>query len=135
MIATTTRVEDNSSETINRQIAERTNANIERYRNADRVAIEQRLKALDREWNIERAIELEAPLMIATGALLARYRDKRWAGLSAFAASMLLFHSFQGWYPLIPIFRRMGIRTANEIANEREALKAIRGDHQSIIKH
>jgi hypothetical protein len=35
-----------------------------------------------------------------------------------------------GWYPLMPLFRRLGIRTAREIERERYALKALRGDFQ-----
>jgi hypothetical protein len=34
----------------------------------------------------------------------------------------------KGWYPLLPAFRRMGVRTSREIARERYALKALRGD-------
>lgn len=41
---------------------------------------------------------------------------------------MLLLHGVHGWYPLLPVFRRMGLRTRREIAAERYALKALRGD-------
>ena len=34
----------------------------------------------------------------------------------------------QGWYPLLPLFRRMGIRTRQEIDREKFALKTLRGD-------
>ena len=44
---------------------------------------------------------------------------------------MVFLHAVQGWYPLLPLFRRMGIRTETEIATERYALKAIRGDFRA----
>jgi hypothetical protein len=39
-----------------------------------------------------------------------------------------LLHAFQGWYPLLPLFRRMGLRSQDEIAREMYAVKALRGD-------
>jgi hypothetical protein len=44
----------------------------------------------------------------------------------------LLQHAVQGWCPPIPILRRLGFRTADEINRERYALKALRGDFDSI---
>jgi hypothetical protein len=45
---------------------------------------------------------------------------------------MMLLHSLQGFYPMLPLFRRLGLRTDNEIAKERFAIKALRGDFQQI---
>lgn len=132
---TTSRVENNSSEKINLTFQQDIKERINRYKGASPIAIDQRLDKLDREINIERAIELEAPMMIGLGVVLAALQDKRWAMLSAFAASMVIFHNLQGWYPLLPIFRRMGIRTQNEVEQEREALRILRGDHKKYFKH
>jgi hypothetical protein len=57
---------------------------------------------------------------------------RKWLILPLFAQSMVFFHSLQGWYPLLPVFRRMGFRTGKEIAAERYALKAIRGDFERV---
>jgi hypothetical protein len=40
----------------------------------------------------------------------------------------LLQHAVQGWCPPLPLLRRLGVRTADEINEERYALKALRGD-------
>ena len=41
-------------------------------------------------------------------------------------------HAATGWYPLLPVFRRLGFRSAREIAGERYALKALRGDFHAM---
>jgi hypothetical protein len=46
--------------------------------------------------------------------------------------AFLFQHAIQGWCPPVPILRRMGFRTAHEIEQERNALKAIRGDFEGI---
>ncbi len=42
-------------------------------------------------------------------------------------------HALQGWCPPLPILRRMGFRTSADINEERNALKALRGDFDQII--
>jgi hypothetical protein len=41
-------------------------------------------------------------------------------------------HAFSGRYPVLPVLRRMGLRTSREIARERYALKALRGDFRDM---
>jgi hypothetical protein len=41
-------------------------------------------------------------------------------------------HALQGWCPPLPILRRHGVRAAREIERERYAIKALRGDFDSI---
>jgi hypothetical protein len=50
----------------------------------------------------------------------------------AIVTGFLLQHAWQGWCPPIPLFRRVGVRTAAEIEAERYALKALRGDFQGV---
>jgi hypothetical protein len=54
--------------------------------------------------------------------------DKRFCMLPAFVSTMLVLHATPGWYPLLPLFRRLGVRTQDEIDRERYGLKALRGD-------
>jgi hypothetical protein len=44
----------------------------------------------------------------------------------------LLQHAVQGWCPPVPLFRRLGVRTREEIEREKFALKALRGDFEEI---
>jgi hypothetical protein len=94
--------------------------------------IGQRLQELDEEWDVERAIEVEAAGTVLTGTLLGIALSRKWFLLPAFAAAMLLLRNIRGEYPLLSLFRRMGFRTANEIAEERYALKALRGDFEQV---
>lgn len=102
--------------------------NLSRFADASPQQIDQRLRELDREWNTERMIETEAPLTVALGAVLGLVHDRRWFALSATAAGMLL-HNLQGWYPLLPVLRRLGVRSQNEIEQESSALRALRSGH------
>jgi hypothetical protein len=54
--------------------------------------------------------------------------------LPAVVAGFLLQHAVQGWCPPVPVFRRLGIRTAREIDLERYGLKAIRGDFNGLTE-
>ena len=92
--------------------------------------IPQRLKELDEEWDIERAIEANASALAFTGVALGATTDRRWLILPALVTAFLFQHAVQGWCPPVPILRRLGFRTAHEIEQERHALKALRGDFE-----
>lgn len=98
----------------------------------DPVVLTERIRELDREWDIERYLETLAPTLSLTGIALAARGDRRWLLAPAVVLSFLLQHAVQGWCPPIPILRRMGVRTRKEIERERYALKAIRGDFEDV---
>jgi hypothetical protein len=88
--------------------------------------IPSRLSELDREWDIERAIELNASVFALTGIVLGATVDKRWLVLPALVTGFLFQHAVQGWCPPVPILRRFGFRTVYEIEEERHALNDLR---------
>jgi hypothetical protein len=88
----------------------------------------RRISQLDCEWDFDRTVETEASLMGLLGLALAIAVDKRFLALPAFVSTMLVLHATHGWYPLLPLFRRIGVRTRDEIDRERYGLKALRGD-------
>lgn len=133
--STTERVESNTSEAHREELDQQLRETISRYRNADRQQIDKRIAELDQEWDVERMIEVEAPLMIGLGAGLGLLRSPKWFGLSAAAAVMVILHNTRGWYPLLPIFQRMGIRSQNDIEQERSALRVLRKDHERYTRH
>ncbi|SMP72907.1 Protein of unknown function [Desulfonatronum zhilinae] len=90
--------------------------------------IDTRLRELDREWDVERVLELNASLLTLTGVVLGKYVNRKWFFLSIGVTGFLVQHALQGWCPPLPILRRMGIRTCQEIEQERHALKMLRGD-------
>lgn len=109
---------------LNRQIDHQTNANIERYCAKGSTAILHRIEELDREWDIERVLEVNASTLALSGLVLGLTVDRKWLALPAIVLPFLLQHGLQGWCPPLPILRRMGIRTRGEIDREKYALKA-----------
>jgi hypothetical protein len=95
-------------------------------------AIPHRLKELDAEWDIERAIEANASLIAFAGVALGYFAHPYWLALPALVTAFLFQHAVQGWCPPVPILRRLGFRTADEIAKERMALKSVRGDFDLV---
>ena len=133
--ATVETVEHNTAPEVNAQFEAQAKETVARYIGADRHAIDQRLKELEKEWNVERMIEVEAPSMIGIGVALGLAHDKKWFALSAMAAGMVILHNLQGWYPMLPLFRRLGLRSQSEIDRECMALRALRGDHEAFRKN
>ena len=95
-------------------------------------ALTRRLTQLDYEWDFDRTVEAEASLMGLLGLALSLTVDRRFLVAPAFVSTMLVLHATHGWYPLLPLFRRIGVRTRDEIDRERYGLKAIRGDFTAI---
>jgi hypothetical protein len=97
--------------------------------------IPSRLSELDREWDIERAIELNAAAFAFTGIVLGATVDKRWLVLPALVTGFLFQHAVQGWCPPVPVLRRFGFRTVYEIEQERHALNDLRSRPPSRRKN
>jgi len=134
MIAPTVqRVPQNTPECFNDEIRRKTEQSIAHYAARGSAAIERRLAELDEEYDIERWLETNASIVSLVGLTLGATVDRRWFILPAAVAGFLLQHAVQGWCPPLPILRRMGIRTASEIAYERYALKAVRGDFRDVV--
>lgn len=94
--------------------------------------ITERLRELDREWDVERVLEANASSLTLFGVLLSVTHSRRWLLLAAVVPAFLLQHALQGWCPPLALLRRLGIRTRREIDTERTALKALRGDFSEL---
>jgi hypothetical protein len=121
--STTRRVPRHTAAEVNERIRRETLRNIERYRHAPRGAVMRRIKALEHEWDIERAIEANAASIALTGLALGVFADRRFLVLPAAVMGFLLQHALQGWCPPVPVLRRLGFRTQTEIEEERHALE------------
>jgi hypothetical protein len=129
---TTDRVSEHTSDCVNQQIRDQLERSIEHHRGMPHAMIEQRLKQLDQEWDIERAIEANASTLALIGLGLGATVNKKFFILPGVITAFLLQHALQGWCPPIPVLRRLGFRTQFEIEQERYALKALRGDFADI---
>lgn len=94
--------------------------------------VTKKLAQLGREWDFERIIEAEAAATGLLGLALAITVNKRFLLMPAMATAMMLLHAIHGWYPLLPVLRRIGVRSQDEIERERYALKALRGDFRLL---
>jgi hypothetical protein len=129
---TATRVERHTPMRINEAIRARSDAEIARLEDAGEEEMARRLEQLDREWDIERALQLNASIVASTGLLLGVLVDRRFLWLPAGVFAFFAQHALQGWCPPIPVMRRLGVRTAREIARERHAIKGLRGDFDHV---
>jgi hypothetical protein len=120
---------------VNEYIREQTEQRIARLKEAGPAAIARRLDELDAEWDIERTLEANASAVSLLGLGLGATVNRKWFALPAVVSAFLLQHATQGWCPPLPIFRRLGFRTASEIDHERYALKVLRGDFEEISIH
>lgn len=130
---TSQRVRMNTADQVNERLRRQTERRLAFYANHPEL-IDERLAELDEEWDVERMIETEAPTMTIGGMLMALAFGRKWLVLPLFAQAMVFTHAVQGWYPLLPLFRRMGYRTNREISAERYALKALRGDFEPVAE-
>lgn len=126
-----TRVRDASSDAANRAIGHRMLDRVSRAA-AQPATMAGDIAALDREWDVERALMANAATLATAGAVLALTVHPRFAVVPAVVGGFLLQHALQGWCPPLPVLRALGFRTAQEIAAERTALKALRGDFAGL---
>lgn len=131
MPTTKDRVPAHTAEHVNRRIKRDTEERI-RQLAMQPASIAIRLKELDAEWDIERAIEANASALAFIGVVLGFFVHPYWLVLPALVTAFLFQHALQGWCPPVPILRRLGFRTVYEIERERTALKAIRGDFSQV---
>lgn len=134
MNSTVYRVAEHTSETVNEAIRRETDMRVAAYVSASKRDIDRRLKELDSEWDIERTLETNGSTLLLLGLLMGVAVNRKFLILPALVGGFCLQHAIQGWCPPIEAFRRMGIRTAREIEEERFALKALRGDFDDAIE-
>jgi hypothetical protein len=121
-----------SSDEMNRLIDRETQGRVRRAAAEGVSGINERLAELDREWDLDRVLQTNASTLSLIGITLAATHSKKWAILPGVVLPFLFQHAVQGYCPPLPILRRIGIRTRQEIERERYALKVLRGDFGEI---
>jgi hypothetical protein len=123
------RVRERTAENVNRRIDRLTAASL---RAASDEGQEEKIRGLDLEWDVERVLETNAATISLAGVVLGTLVNRKWLVLPAIVFPFLVQHAIQGWCPPIPVFRRLGVRTQDEIDREKYARKALRGDFRSV---
>ncbi len=116
------RVRKNSPRRVNEDIDIKTEENIQFYASRDEDTIRKRISELDKEWDVERSIELWASVLTLAGVALATKYRKNWWILPAVTMSFMVQHALQGWCPPVSVFRALRVRTRKEIDEEKYAL-------------
>jgi hypothetical protein len=122
------RVRANTADQLNQRIDRQIDENVRFYSAKSKDQIQRRIFELEGEWDIERVLELMASSFSLTGIALGLTVNRRWLLLPAVVLSFLFMHALQGWCPPVPVLRRLGVRTREEIDRERYALKAAIGE-------
>jgi len=129
------RVRRNTCPAVNQRIERRLQRSLDRHAQLPREDLGRRIERLDREWDIERTLEVHAAAIGLGGVVAAITVHRRWFALPVAVLGFLLLHGIEGWCPPVPVFRRLGVRTRREIERERYALKALRGDFAGVGPH
>jgi hypothetical protein len=118
------RVRDHTAPETNRQIRDDTVRRIDAAR-GDPARIRGLLERLESEWDIERALETLSSTLTLVGVAAALSGRRGWLRLPFVVQTFFLQHALQGWCPPLPVLRRLGFRTQQEIEQERYALRAL----------
>lgn len=134
VMKTADRVSQNTSEGVNESLQAKSRARVMAAGREPGGRISARLTALQHEWDIERVLQANASLLALIGTILGLTLHRRFLAIPCLVLFFLLQHPIQGWCPPMPIFRRMGFRTRQEIDREIHALKALRRDFDPTIR-
>ena len=117
------RVRNHTADKVNQKIDQCTQKNIQRFSNESRDVVQNRIKKLNEELDIEQALQFTSAVNALVGIGLGLTVNRKWLLLSAISSAFLIQHSLQGWCPPLPVLRRLGVRTRDEINQEIDALK------------
>lgn len=120
----TSRVKLRTKREMNEKIEKNTQQNLKEYQGASKELLKKRLQQLDREWDTERVQETKAAVTILISTILGFTKRKCWFFLSGIVGFFLLLHAIIGWCPSLPMIRCLGIRTPEEIQDEKTAIKS-----------
>jgi hypothetical protein len=123
------KVRDKTPPEINQAIDIETAAIVRFYAGKTDYERSKRIEELDKEWDIERCVEIHEAGLSFIGVMLGLKRSKKWLLLPLMTSILLLQYAIWGWTPYASLLRRFGIRTRQEIDLEKYALKALCGEH------
>jgi hypothetical protein len=120
------RVRRNTASECNERIDRQIEHNLLFYSTQPAETISHRIRELEEEWDIERFLEVNASALALGGVALGLLRGRSWLTLSATVMGFLFLHGVQGWCPPLPMLRRLGVRTREEIDREKFGLMQLR---------
>ncbi|RSK29254.1 DUF2892 domain-containing protein [Bacillus sp. HMF5848] len=122
---TTSKVNLRTKPHINAQIHRNILDSVKIYKYKSKEETHKRIRDLDYEWDMERTLEINYAVIVLLSTFLGLFRNKSWFLLAGVASGFMIQHVLQGWCPPMPLFRKLGVRTAKEIFTEQEALRSL----------
>jgi hypothetical protein len=110
----------------------RTLDNIRFYGSLGREGIDERIRALEDEWDVERAVMVGLSGAGAAGLIVGLLGSRVWRLLAWIALPLLFLFAQDKWKPSNGILKSLGLRSRKEIQEEKYALKALRGDFRNV---
>jgi len=111
--ASSNRVLEQTDPQINQCIERQAHIRVDYYANHPEL-IDERLRQLDAEWDIERVLQAHSASMTLLGLAMG-WRNRAWLLLPLAVQAFFMQHALQGWCPPLNLFRRLGFRTEAEI--------------------
>lgn len=105
-----------------------TRKNLRFYGSLGREALDERIQALEDEWDLEKAGTMLLSGAGLLGLVMGLIGSPRWRLLAWAAVPLLFLHGRGQWKSAEGLLRPMGFRPRREIQEEKYALKALRGD-------
>lgn len=126
---TTKKVAFHTCNKVNQEIRNKTIDCINRYKDSGETILSDKIEKLNHEWDTERFLEANAASVTLFSSIMG-YKKKKccWFLVTGAAGFFLLQHALQGWCPPLPVIRKLGVRTAEEISQEKTVYKMRRGD-------
>lgn len=114
---------------VNQDIRNKTVSCINTYKDGGEPILSEKIEKLNHEWDTERLLENNAASVVLFSSIMG-YKSKRrcWFLITGAVGFFLLHHALRGWCPPLPVIRKLGVRTAEEINQEKIVFKLIRGD-------
>lgn len=132
IIANGKRVRKNTSPSANHKIDEEILNNIKHYADLPEGEVTQRIRELDKEWDIERVLDINLSTIALSGIALSIFKSRKWLALPTVVLAFFAQYAIQGWCPPVKLLRFLKVRTRNEIDIEKHALKALKGDYEDL---
>jgi hypothetical protein len=116
------KISSSSPDDVNTSIDQKTRDNILWYSREDPDVIAARMSDLDKEWDIERLLILNASVITLASIFLGITKNRLWYIAPVVVSFFLGQQGIQGWCPPVALFRKAGVRTRREIDMEKYAL-------------
>lgn len=110
-------------EGVNERLRERVALRIADAAEGGAPAVEESLRRLEREWDVDRALQAGAAGLSLLALLAAILGRRRWAPVALLGPAVLLRNALGGESLIAELLRCLGLRTAREIEEEADALR------------